>query len=459
LQAVLVVGISALLAMVVGAQIAKGDGSSLTTPVLGVTAIAGAIVLFSVPPDKLFLGWLLLAPLFQNSADATTIGKPLVFAFYLAPAVALIAHTALGWRSDRRIRAIDVVPTLFVLYVFGSLVVTTSLLQDDAFGAVKAFYSTVAIGAVVYYFLAFGPGSRVKGVDVARVLLLAVLLQSLLSLLEWQTGWNLWADTAWQEDGLSRTVSTLANPAVLGVFIGTGIVLSLAILVWDGPRKLRRLAWLVVLVGPPAIMVTLTRAPIIATALMSVAVLVLSRVGRIPALAAIVAIGLALVAAWPMLTSSRLYEERIANRGTVDTRAEVQRVSVRLAGERPLTGHGYASFDEVRVTVGRTLGVDPVVLTNTSHNAYLTILVEYGAIGLVLFVLPLLVITFQAISRARSPSPERWFMVGAVAAIGVFCVSSAANDFRFFSLAQALPWIFLGLLRTRLDGGDPQSTS
>jgi O-antigen ligase len=459
LQTVLVLSGSMVVAALAGTEVAAGAPDRISTPVLGLAALAGAIVLFSIQPEKLFLGWLFLAPLFQNSADASSLGKPFVFAFYLAPAAVLIAHTALGWRADRRIRPVDTLPALFVLYVFASLAFTTSLLHDDPLGATKAFFTTTAVGAIVYYFVVFGPGSRIRAIEVVRVLLVAALLQSVFSLIDWRTGWNLWGDTSWQEGGLSRTVSTLNNPAVLGVFIGTGIVLAFTVLAWDGPRSLRRLAWFVILLGAPAIMVTLTRAPIIATALVSFVVVLVGRRGRVPALVAIAAVGVVLVAVWPTLTSSRLYEERIANRGTVETRAEVQRVSLQLAAKRPLTGHGYGSFDEVKNTVGRTLGVSATALGNTSHNGYLTLLVEYGVFGLALLMLPWGVIVARAISRARWPAPDRWFAVGCIASIAVFCLSATANDFRFFSFIQALPWLFVGFARRTLDEGSSRSTS
>ncbi|WP_332699846.1 hypothetical protein, partial [Halalkalibacter lacteus] len=87
---------------------------------------------------------------------------------------------------------------------------------------------------------------------------------------------NLWGDTHWHEAGLARTVGTLVNPAVLGMFIGVGFVFALAVLAWDGPRRLRRLSWAMVIVGVPGLLFTLTRAPVLATAISAAAMLILA---------------------------------------------------------------------------------------------------------------------------------------------------------------------------------------
>jgi O-antigen ligase len=459
LQTALVVSGSAVVALYAGNEVAEGGPDNLSKPLLGLAALAGAAVIFSITPEKLFLGWLFLAPLFQNSADATTVGRPLTLGLYLAPAVALVCHTAVRWRSDIRVRFVDAFPALYAIYVLASIAVTTSLLTSDPFGTAKAYFGTAALSAVIYYFVVFGPGSRIPAQSIARVLLLAALLQAIFSVVEWQSGWNLWGDRAWHASHPPRTVGTLVSPAALGMFIGVGIVVAAAALAWEGPSRLRRLAWAMVLFGVPGLFATLTRAPVLATAVAVVAVTLLGRRSRVIALCAITSVALATFVLWPTLTASDVYTERISNRVNVEVRAEVQRVSVQLAAERPLTGWGYGSFDEAKASLGRELGVDEAVLANTSHNAFLTILVEYGALGLSLFLLPIVVVSMKGVNIARHPSARRWFLVGCLGAVLVFGLAAQSGDFRYYSFAQLLPFLFVGLIRREFREGDDTSTS
>lgn len=460
LQTAIFVSGSAVLALLVGVEVAEGGPDRLTTPVLGLVALAGAIVMFSIPPEKLFLGWVLLAPLLQNSADESVVGRPLSFALYLAPPVVLACQTLGRWRRRADTSVVDLLPAAYVGFVLVSVVVTTSLLQDDLVGSAKALFQTTAIGAIIFYFLVYGPGSTIAATAIVRLLLIGAVLQSTLSLVEFASGWGLWGTSPWQLSDPPRSVATLVNPAALGTFIGCGIVIALAVFAWDGPFALRRLSWATLLLGVPGLLVTLTRAPVLATAVAALGVILLSNRSRIAALAAVAVIALAVVALWPQLTSTELYESRIANRVNVDGRSDVEDVSLRAAARKPVAGWGYGAFDEAKIAAAE--GFDPRVegsLDTTSHNGFLTILVELGAIGLALYLIPWLVILARGVGLVRRRLEERWFTVACIGATAVIALAIVANDFRVFSFLGALPWLFLGCIRRDLGIGGRTSTS
>jgi O-antigen ligase len=83
----------------------------------------------------------------------------------------------------------------------------------------------------------------------------------------------------------------------------------------------------------------------------------------------------------------------------------------------------------------------------TSHNTYLTILVEIGGVGLALLLIPAAIITWQALKMALASPELRWFVVGAIAALGVYVFTASSIDMRFFSFVPALTWLLLGILR------------
>ena len=110
-------------------------------------------------------------------------------------------------------------------------------------------------------------------------------------------------------------------------------------------------------------------------------------------------------------------------------------------------GWGYGSFDRAKNTSGYSAVGVPIknVLEYTSHSTYLTVLVELGGLGLVLFGLRIL--GAQALVRARAAFEYRWLVGGALGALLVLFLTASTIDFRFFSIAQMLPFLFLAILR------------
>lgn len=424
------------------------SGSALPLPLLATAALAGGVAMFVLGPERLFLGWLLLAPLLGNAADDSTLGYALRWGLYLAPALVFVAMTFLEWRP-LRIRWYDVLPGAFVVYVFVVLVMTSDLLQTETVGTGKAFFQIVAVGAITYYFLVFGPGGSISAVRICWAVLAGTAIQALLTYVEVRTSWNLWDDSSWRRGAGSRPVSTLANPGVLGMFLGVGVVVSLSVIAWNGPRALRRLSLTALALGIPALALTLTRGPILATAVVGCATLMLSRRGRLLGFGALALTALALVFLWPTITASQVYQDRLTNQANVEGRFLLQDWSLRLAAEKPITGWGYDSFDRVKnASDFSTRGLPPrYVLDSTSHDSFLTVLVEYGSVGLLLLMLPWAVLVLAGVRGARRESDHQWMLVAAVAAVGVIVISGATLDYRFFSFALMLPWVFLAMIR------------
>ena len=427
-------------------------------PLALLLAAAGAAILLTITSTQLFLGWLFLAPLFQESASNTRVGHALALALYVAPPLVLVAKffTSDGKRLGRR--WVDLLPAVYVAFVVGSLVVTASgELRSGAVGTLRALYQNVALGVIVYYLVAFWRGRAFSRTAVARVLLLAAALQAAMAAVEWATGWNLWQDTRWQNPGDTRAIATLANPAVTGAFIGVGIVLALAILCWTGPRQLHRLAGIMLVVGLPGLYATKTRGPILATVVAALLVLLLSKRSRVVGLGVVAVVVLLLVVFWPQIRSSAVYQTRFAQKQNVEARLVLQDVSVKLIEKRPILGWGYDSFDRVKYDVAVPSGTVPLAqaLQSTSHDTFLTMLVEYGVVGFVLFLFPWLAIGAGAVRRLRTAVADRWFLVAGLASILLLAINGATLDYRFFSFVPMLGWMFLGLLRRELRAPAP----
>jgi O-antigen ligase len=158
-------------------------------------------------------------------------------------------------------------------------------------------------------------------------------------------------------------------------------------------------------------------------------------------------VGLLVFAAWQNLSSSTIYKERLGVTETVRTRDAIRHESLELFREKPLFGWGYNTFNQVKLTLPSR---DPGLERETSHDTFLTVLVELGMVGLALFVLPWAVITYRVVTAAWRGLGDRWVIAGGVGATVSFAIGALTYDARFFSFISALPWIALGLARSTL---------
>jgi O-antigen ligase len=450
-QAALAYALAAIVSLPAGLAIVRSQ-HGVSMLILGLLVLGGVVLLFSVPPQTLFLGWLFVAPLFQTASDETPLGRALGWALFTVPAGLLLVLTILR-RDTSGARFVDLLPAAYVAFVFLSIVLTTSNLQTNPSGTLRYFYVITALGPVVYYFLAFGPGAAIRTQAIVGVMVAAATIQGGLAIVDYLTGWNPWGFTAWQTmpgRWYDRAVATLANPGLLGAFLGTAIVFATAALTHGGPRSFRRPAVVVVLICVPGLMATLTRGPIIATACTVTLLLVHGRL-RLLGLGLIAATALAVIALLPTIRTSGFYEQRVVERTNVLVRRNIQDWSLKLAAQRPLVGWGYGSFDRVKNASGFSAsGGLPIafVLTYTSHNTYLTMLVELGFVGVLLFALPFAILSWKALARARLPdSPDRWLAAATLGSLMTVALTASTLDFRFFHFGTLLSWLLLALLR------------
>jgi hypothetical protein len=433
------------LALLTVVAVARGGIAFLA--VVGLAAVAVAAIGFSLRPQDLFLAWVVAAPFLQSTFAGTQAGHALRIVLYSAPPLLFAAWAAIQ-RREIRGSIVDVVPLLYLGVVVLSAGFSASSVSPTQ------LYSTVGIGVIVYYFCAFGPLGETVGLKVFRIFLITGSIVAAFVILG-KLGIGLGSATRFQVDvaaSSERAAATFGNPAVLGTFLGAAFVVALAVLAWGGPRSLRPLSWLATVLTPPALFLTLTRAPLIAAAAIGlVVVAVRSRTRWATVLASALAATL-LVGTWGAIASTSLYKDRFSNTTNVQARVIIDRWSLQLSDRRPVLGWGYGSFDRVKNAANLNSGSLPRadVIQYTSHNTFLTVLVETGVIGLVLLVAPWAVVTMGALRLARRPGADQWLIVGLLAILGVWLVNAGAIDMRFFSFVSALPWLAVGLLRRRV---------
>jgi hypothetical protein len=350
----------------------------------------------------------------------------------------------------------DIFPAAFLL-----LAVLSIFLESDAgvswVKPIDDLYRGVGIGVIAYYFCALGPVGPAPWTRLTGALLSSSIVVSGMALLEKVTGWTLWGlgNSDWHT-GVFRVVGPFGNPDVLGTFLGAAIVLATAIVIWNGPRRLRLVSLATLVIAPPAVFLTYTRAPIIATGL-AVVVLLASRPRiRIVAAGVLVVAATLLAAEWGSISQTSVYQQRAADAQNIYGRELLASWSLQLASKHPLIGSGYDSFDRVKNAAGLSSGgIDASGgLAYTSHDTFLTVLVELGGLGLVLLLWPFLRVMLASLRRAYRDPPRRWLFAGWLGVVAVYFFNAATIDMRFFSFVAALPWIALGLLRRALDTAD-----
>ena len=153
---------------------------------------------------------------------------------------------------------------------------------------------------------------------------------------------------------------------------------------------------------------------------------------------------------------------RLVTQDTVNSRIVLANAGERMFYARPVWGWGFANYDrydwQFMQRVGNAAPTLWDVQHGTSHNTYLTILAEMGAVGFFFQFFPL----FWCIYRTRQAwfqSPRHGFwsrrlLIVMWLPVLFYLVSSQVVDMRFFWFNIGLLWLNLGLLASTAEHTD-----
>lgn len=443
--------------------------TTITIPlrlITGLAVLAFLMIALWAGPQSVILFWLAFAP-FQNLLGTTHYGHLLRQALFSAPPLIFVLWLLI---QRRRVRGslVDALPGLYLGFVLASAVLAGTLVSVTQTGlsgtsvGLTQIYAIICIGVVVYYFVAFVELDEAFERRIATVFLVVGSLIAAIAdagkaagLNGKVAGFDFGAASTTSSGGVveGRVAGPLGEAGVFGTFLGAVLVIAVAILVWGGPRSLRRWSIFTVVVVPPAIFLTLTRAPLLAASVVCILIVAFRSRSRWPGIVALLSAVALFVVAWGTLAGTSLYKNRFGNVSNIQGRALLDRLSFKLAERKPVAGWGYGTYDHVKNTVHVDLGSTSLspsfVFDYTSHNTFLTVLVELGGVGLLLLLAPWLVNAVHAVRRARAPSPDRWLLIASLGIIGVWSIDALTSDMRFFPFVSALPWLAAGLLRRR----------
>jgi O-antigen ligase len=213
-----------------------------------------------------------------------------------------------------------------------------------------------------------------------------------------------------------RVNSLFFDPNIYGRFLALVMLGLAAMLLWERrPRTLAvATAALAVLWG--GLLLTLSQSSFAAllAGLFVLAALRYPLAKVIPAIVAVVALGLVLVLAFPAALRLDLGNTKSLDDAT-SGRYELMRGGVELAGDRPLWGWGSGSFaDEY---LGHGFGSARSDAVSASHTIPLTVAAEQGLIGLAVYLALLAAALARLLHRARDDPWRASVAAGFVAVV------------------------------------------
>ena len=329
--------ICSCLLVAVGIAGADGTATSLVPLVAGLAALVIALCL---PAEWVFFGWLWAAPFLQDGLVDSGLGKPLQLLLYQLPPFVLLLSTLFHRGARPRGSWYDILPAASLSFIAVAILISPWVGHGGE--TFRALYFTVGIGMVMYYAAAFGPG-RLAPDRVARVFLASGLSRPFSRWCRRRTAGARGPTTAGRRGGWSAHSRTLPSSVPSWRVLVLSSLLSLAGRPSDAAtgvdcRPARR----------AGVALTYTRAAILAALVF----------GLLP--------GSPIEGAAGDDRNRRLRrpdrrrelgqdhdDRRVSgpfypNRSNVEARVLIQDWSLQLAEQRPFSGWGYASFDEVK---------------------------------------------------------------------------------------------------------------
>lgn len=443
-----------------------------SNPLLGAAIVIGVLYLglAVVRPFEAFLVWLVIAPLLQGesaeiklAASIPSIGfdRLAICCLFI---VCLVRKCTLP-RCSRRPSADPVYITLLVFVIVGVLnAVFVRVTSDHVLRFGTAMRSREVVETLQtltdHYLLAFAAffvarnlaDDRRKLETILEVLPLIALYLGPIGLIEHVTGRTMFVPSQvllWND--ASRAAGPLKNPAVYGVVLGICAVCGLHSLAAARSIPVKAVYILAIVSALVGEAMTFTRSAWLVPVLAISVMLVLYQ-GKRRILAAWVLTGCVLLCCFiPLMLNSASFVKRVGDTDAINGRIVATRNLLSMIGDRTAWGFGLNNVDFYKVNYPVHIPGIRYTVGPTSHNTFLTILVEMGLMGFVPYVITLVIVFGRWLSVYRGkglPSDLSRRRAAAVLCAAALCYLATALviDMRFFRFVEYLFWISLALI-------------
>ena len=424
-----------------------------------------------IRPFEAFLIWIVVGPLAENRGFELGSAIPnLTFDRVALTAIlaSIVLRKVFSRKTVGKVGKVDVVD--FAVGAFVIICSVNLLLTRITMGNIAEFTQDVKTQETVqatrayvnHYLYAFATFYIVRNlVDDTRKIRLVLVAMAIIAVylvpigvFEHFTGKSWFTETqqvGWQQGGINRAQGPLKGPAVYGATLGVCLVIFVY-LFFQSKAPAKRLLYLLGIIGSGVgEVMTFTRSAWLSPAL---ALLVLAVVyeGKRKVLFAWITAGVVVLALFlPIIQRSAIFGERVMKKSTIESRMLITRNTMEMIKDKPVFGFGINNFDFYKWSYPVYVpGIEGYV-GPTSHNTFLTILVEVGLLGAIPYLLIFAILSrYWVATYARAsgnPLVGGRELVGTIGAATVcYFVTAMVIDMRFFRYTEYLFWALLALI-------------
>ena len=434
----------------------------MLSTVLGLLYIPFAIT----RPFEAFLIWIVVGPLAQNSGFELGRAIPNLTIDRVALTVILatiVVRKIVSRKIAGKVDIVDVAIGAFVIICSVNLFLTRITMGNIAqfTQGVKTQETVRTIQLYAdHYIYAFATFYIVRNLvdDTRKIRLLLVAMAIIavylvpIGVFEHFTGKSWFTQTqevGWQD--VNRAQGPLKNPAVYGATLGVCLVFFVY-LFFQSKDPAKRLLYLLGIIGSGVgEVMTFTRSAWMSPAL---ALLVLAVVyeGKRKALFAWITAGVVVLALlFPIIQRSPIFGERVMSAKPIESRILVAHNAMAMIKDKPVFGFGINNFDFYKWDYPVSVPGIEGYIGPTSHNTFLTILVEVGLLGVIPYLLIFVILLrYWVATYARAsgnPLVGGRELVGTIGAATVCYFGTAmVIDMRLFRYTEYLFWALLALI-------------
>lgn len=418
-------------------------------PAFALVWIVPAGILLNRYPFSAVIIWLALIPMLPYGRVEPQIYWVLHRA--LIPLALIITILLLILKVRERSARLKLAELATLVYI-GLILVSILNTRSSPLLTIYMFFDRIVVGLAAYWLIRL---SGSNGKELKRLVPFMFILcwaECVIGLVAWfapQIMPEIWT---FAQQG-SRTTGTLGNPAA---YSSTLMFLMLFLLHYAIHQKNKFVYGLTLVtfgLGLACIFFSFSRGSWLAATLTVVALLWLYPKPTVTLLA--LALPVMLVLSVTVLSGEVAYAyERMNTEDTLDSRRVLAHAGEQMFLAKPFFGWGFYSYDlHDWKFMERVDGAAPTkwdVQNGTSHNTYITILAEMGAVGFFFQFLPILYwLYFSFKAWPRLPDAGYWsrkLLVIMWLIIGYQVIVSQFMDMRFFIFPVGVSWIVLGFI-------------
>jgi O-antigen ligase len=408
--------------------------------------LAPMALLFSARPFIGVILWLLLMPLysvFPNRELMYWVIHRILITITLF--MALLPRLANSSRLPRfRLGPIEVCIALLAIYVPISILISG---RDLNVVLTRGYIERMLIPFAMYLIMRLSVFDHWKQRLLQWTVFFIALSQCTIGLLSWFLPGVL--PPLWLSFYTVRMSGSLLNPNVYAVVLMFCAILLFQSALNRQPGLIRSVFLLACGVSALCVFLSMERAVWLGAAAVIVGLFILypKPMLRYITIAGVVFL---LVGAGFLAEKINMANARLKSQSQVDVRIVIMDAMVQMFQAKPVLGWGYGTINQYISQYYRQVDSYLIDRFETSHNTYLTILVELGLVGFILYLFPVVWLFAASVQAWRGPpkmeSAQRLLLGVLWLAVLQHFIVSNFMDMRFFSFAITLWWMNLGLI-------------